>query len=241
MSMNGSRRGFLISTLGSLSALMVGCQTSSSNLNLPETTWPVHTRGQVPLPGIPSPNKNEPTPLTPPPTGSGTASSPYPRSVWTRATPIMRDINPMNGVSRITIHHTGMPQPVTVVSRNESAEYLEMLRKSHVSKGWADIGYHYIIDRAGRVWEGRSARYQGAHVKDTNEHNLGIMVLGNFEQQAPTEAQIQSLVATVRHFRSVNRVPVSQVRTHQELRPTACPGRALQPKVVSIRNNGYFA
>jgi N-acetyl-anhydromuramyl-L-alanine amidase AmpD len=101
-----------------------------------------------------------------------------------------------------------------------------------------DIGYHFIIDRAGRIWEGRPLIYQGAHVKDENEHNLGIMTLGNFDRQSPTTAQLMTLQHMLAYLRHQYSVPVSKVYTHQELNPTACPGLHLQPRIVAMRKNG---
>ena len=43
------------------------------------------------------------------------------------------------------------------------------------------------------MWEARPLVYQGAHVKDHNPGNIGVVVLGNFEQQAPSEAQLAAV------------------------------------------------
>src|SRR5437762_8205698 len=97
-----------------------------------------------------------------------------PRAAWAR-TGIARpyDIYPIGGINRITVHHDGMP-PVTLRSQGDVASRIESIRQAHVhARGWADIGYHYVVDPSGRVWEGRPVRFQGAHVKDQNENNLG--------------------------------------------------------------------
>jgi hypothetical protein len=94
------------------------------------------------------------------------------------------------------------------------------------------------VDPSGRVWEGRSVLCQGAHVQDNNEHNLGIVVLGNFEQQVPTPAAIHSLDRFVASQMSRFNVPLRRVYTHQELRRTACPGRNLQRYMLASRSRG---
>lgn len=175
-------------------------------------------------------------------TGSSTASVPttgvIPRTTWTRATPKLWDTNPMNGISRITIHHDGMTA-FTSTGQSAAASRLESIRNSHVNaRGWADIGYHYIVDPAGRVWEGRPINLQGAHVADNNEHNLGIMVMGNYDQQAPSNASVKSLDDFVTAMMHRYQVPVNRVYTHQEIRPTACPGRSLQRVMESTRSRG---
>ncbi len=165
------------------------------------------------------------------------------RSAWTNAGVARpRMINPMNGVRRITVHHEGATV-FTATGRADAARRLESIRRGHIGritdgKPWADIGYHYIIDPAGRVWEGRSVQYQGAHVHLKNENNLGIMVIGNFDRQAPTPAALATLDRFVAEQMRRYRVNVGNVFTHRELNPTACPGRGLQGHMVASRAVG---
>ena len=94
----------------------------------------------------------------------------------------------MTPVRHITIHHDGMP-PVSLNSRAQIAARIEVIRAGHRAKGWGDIGYHFIVDPQGAVWQGRALLWQGAHVKDRNEGNVGVLVLGNFDSTRPTAAQ----------------------------------------------------
>jgi N-acetyl-anhydromuramyl-L-alanine amidase AmpD len=116
-----------------------------------------------------------------------------------------------------------------------AAARVESIRTAHRQRNWGDIGYHFLIDPAGRVWQGRSTSWQGAHVKDGNVGNLGICVMGNYQSQTPTEIQLKSiedlLSAQMKYFS----ISADRIHTHQELRPTACPGRSLQPRIASIR------
>jgi hypothetical protein len=170
--------------------------------------------------------------------GSGAAPGVVSRASWTSARPIISDTNPMNGISRITVHHDGM-NAFTNTSQPAAAQRLESIRRAHVSgNGWADIGYHYVIDPAGRVWEARPVSLQGAHVKDNNEHNLGVMVMGNYDEQSPTNASARALDDFVAAMMRKYRVPVARVYTHQEIKPTACPGRSLQYLMESTRSRG---
>lgn len=134
----------------------------------------------------------------------------------------------------MTVHHDGMP-PVWLSSRQDVASRIDQIRTAHQSNGWGDIGYHYIVDPFGQVWEGRPIAYQGAHVKDQNERNLGVLVLGNFEAQQPTSAQVAAverfLVMQMRNYR----VPVTRVNTHRELASTLCPGRNMQYAMNQLR------
>ncbi len=147
----------------------------------------------------------------------------------------------MAGITRLTIHHEGFPEPVLFHDYRTTAERLELIRRSHRNRGWADIGYHFVVDRAGRVWEGRPLQYQGAHVSNNNSNNLGIMVLGNFDRQTPSGAQLDALQIAVRSLRRQYRISTRHIYTHQEFNPTSCPGRELQPRVSSMRSNGSFS
>lgn len=164
-----------------------------------------------------------------------------PRRYWTDAAPIAGRVNPMGDVQNITVHHEGS-SAFTAGDVPATTQRIEKIRHTHVEgRGWGDIGYHYIIDRAGRVWEARPSRYQGAHVKNHNSRNLGVMCLGNFEIQSPSAAQVAALERTIAHMMRWYRVPVGRVFTHRELAATACPGRLLQPRLVAMRRSGVFA
>lgn len=164
-----------------------------------------------------------------------------PRAKWARSAPITAKLNPMNGVNRITIHHEGWT-PVYFTDYATTAARLERVRQGHLSRlNAGDIGYHYIVDRAGRVWQGRDTRFQGAHVRSNNEHNLGVMCLGNFDQESPTDVQMAAMRDVVAKLMRQYRVPANRVLTHQEINPTACPGRVMQPRVVALRRKAFTA
>ena len=232
--MDKNRRHFLITG----AALIAGCQSAARMTHVPGVNWPAAGGRPVPdaegyVPEGPSPH--------PTPAATRLPIQVIPRSAWTHTPPTRYNINAMAGIGHITVHHEGMPDPIRFTARGLTAEHLDMVRRSHRNRGWADIGYHFIIDRAGRAWEGRPLRYQGAHVKDHNEHNIGVMVLGNFDIQQPTHAQLTTLRDTVRGLRRHFHVSQGAIHTHQELRPTACPGQSLQPRVEAMRQNGMFA
>lgn len=147
----------------------------------------------------------------------------------------------MNGIDAITIHHDGM-NAFASASQSDAASRLESIRRAHVGRGWADIGYHYAIDPAGRVWEARPLDYQGAHVKNHNPHNIGILVMGNYELQSPTSASLESLDRFLGQLKEEHRITAQRVFTHRELRATACPGASLQREMDRLRGpRGLFA
>ena len=235
--MHQGRRHFICSAGAAM--FLAGCQRSIQTAeSLPGAYWPQVEKPEIPRP-LP-PVAVEPLPPSPPSGNLGTPDNPIPRSRWTRAG-VGRNVDPMGGINRITLHHEGW-HPIAFDDYNSTIARLELIRTSHCSRGFADIGYHFIIDRAGRVYEGRPLQYQGAHVRQHhNEHNLGIMCLGNFEVQTPTDAQLRSLAATVSRLRQRFKVSYGRIYTHRELTPTACPGKNMQPRIAAMRSNNAFA
>jgi len=145
-------------------------------------------------------------------------------------------MNRLGGVDRITVHHDGMP-PIRIANRMDVARRIDSIRQAHQNAGWGDIGYHFIVDPFGQVWEGRRLFFQGAHVHDHNVRNLGVLTLGNFEIQTPTRPQQLALSRFVAQRMRQYRVPLDRVYTHRELTPTLCPGRNLQRVMNQLRSS----
>jgi hypothetical protein len=162
-----------------------------------------------------------------------------PRVLWARGGPNRLELNPMLPVTCVTIHHDGLDDLIWSADSASVAERIERYRVGHRGRGWADIGYHLIIDRGGVLWQGRSIRWQGAHVQHHNEGNIGLLVMGNFELQSPTSAQLSTLRRVLVDLRATYQLPRGRVYTHREWddAQTACPGRRLQPRVERIRQS----
>lgn len=207
---------------------LVGCGTKKVTSSLPSPIW---SASKVPELNHPAQSAYLPV--------STELHGAISRSSWAKGQPIQRNMNRMLPARYITIHHDGMT-PFTSTSRNSAASRLETIRKSHLRRDggrWGDIGYHFAIDPAGRLWQGRPLTWQGAHVKARNEGNIGVVVLGNYERQTVNGAQAAALETTLRSLMRKYNVPVSRVRTHQEWAATACPGRTLQQVMVGIRGS----
>ncbi len=228
----GSRRLFLLLGLGAL----IGCAKQTVHSPLPSPPWPAEppSRPEVTQEATAIPRR--PAPAVP-----QWRAEVIPRAVWARGEPVSPRMNRMSLIRHITVHHDGMA-PFFATSREAVAAHLEGIRQLHRRKGWGDIGYHFAVDPAGRVWEGRPLGWQGAHVKDHNPGNIGVVVLGNFQQQAPSEAQLEGVRRHVTVLMRVYNVPKSRVHTHQEWQGarTACPGASLQQSLERIRGAGGF-
>ncbi len=154
----------------------------------------------------------------------------HPRSEWTQQ-PVTESLSsPMSTPYRITVHHSADDKSRDITAA--PAEYLALTERQHRSKNppWACIGYHFVLDRTGEIWEGRPLRYQGAHAHgaENNRGNIGICLLGNFEVSAVPRAQALALVRVLDRLREDYAIARSQVFGHREVwSDTACPGRHL--------------
>ena len=159
------------------------------------------------------------------------------RTQWATEGPVVALADRMLPVTRVTIHHDGMT-PFTSTRQEDAVRRLEMIRRAHRSKGWADIGYHYAVDPAGRVYQCRPVTLQGAHVRENNEGNLGVLVMGNYMDHRPSARSVQGVVNLVGELRRLHRLGRGTVHTHQELVSTLCPGIHLQAQMVELRRGG---
>ena len=68
-------------------------------------------------------------------------------------------------------------------------------------RGFADVAYHFLIDSDGIIYEGRELNIRGAHVQGFNTGSVGIVLLGNFNDEQPSEPQVESLQKLVDYLR----------------------------------------
>ncbi|HEV2005223.1 MAG TPA: N-acetylmuramoyl-L-alanine amidase [Candidatus Limnocylindrales bacterium] len=123
-------------------------------------------------------------------------------------------------VQQFFVHHTdgrnNDPNPAATV---RSIYYYHA-----ITQGWGDIGYNFLIDASGRIYEGRHARAyapgeiptsedlagngaRGAQAKGFNEGSIGIAMLGTFDSQLPTVAartSLEKLIAWIAERHSLN-------------------------------------
>lgn len=225
-----SRRHVLSGGLALGALALVGCAPSRTSVSGPPSpVWPSRRRlgSGYPRDAEPSTTIDVPAP--------GGMPRVMPRSAWTGTQPTLALANRMGRIERITIHHDAM-DAAGFRSAGEARQRLSDIQRAHLGNGWADIGYHYAIDPMGTVWAARPVQLQGAHVRDWNEHNLGIMMMGNFMYERPTPAALASLRSLVRSESARYRVPAARIGTHRELATTACPGDTLQRQVDLARS-----
>ncbi len=120
-------------------------------------------------------------------------------------------------IKYIILHHTGAEEKNT-----------EHIKRNHLSRGWRDIGYNYIIERNGVLETGRSPAIPGAHCKADNMNfkSIGIALIGNFENHPPTKKQIDAAIKLIKSLLIKFNIPMKNILGHKEVigAKTLCPG-----------------
>ena len=100
---------------------------------------------------------------------------------------------------------------------------LEIQRLHRDDRGWADIGYHFLIDQRGTTYEGRDLGVRGAHTAGYNTGSAGICLMGDFRARGPEKAQMNALRVLIRWL--VDQLAPTQLAGHQQFNAgTECPG-----------------
>lgn len=140
----------------------------------------------------------------------------------------------------LVIHHTDMIQVEQVQIVDQSHERRGYAASSIINPetgtGW-HIAYHYFIGKDGTVIQTRSHDERTQHTscglglekcKQTpavNDHSLGVVLAGDFEQEMPTDAQLSALRELVDELDG--RYHFKKVMFHRDASPTSCPGNNL--------------
>ena len=120
------------------------------------------------------------------------------------------------------------------------------------SRGWSDVGYNFLVDRFGRIWEGRYGGIDrpvvGAHTLGYNDYAFAMSAIGNFDVAQPRQAMLQAYGALFAWKLSLHGIDASSTRQrvgsrwfpaingHRDAGSTACPGRYLYAKLGTIRS-----
>ncbi|GEM_PF-2436159 len=103
----------------------------------------------------------------------------------------------------------------------------------HKTLGWAGIGYHYFITKAGKVYTGRKESQRGAHCKEKgmNMKSIGICLEGCYQDykgmadKEMPQAQFNALVEITKRLQGKYKIPVSKIKKHHEFASyKLCPG-----------------
>lgn len=137
---------------------------------------------------------------------------------------------------------------------NQSSDWPAVVRSiwnQHVNiNGWADIGYHYLIDSEGTIYRGRQPNIQGAHFCATNANTLGVCLMGNFNVAFPNPKATSSAVELLgwhlcvkdlnpleSSFHASSGLFLNNIAGHRDGCGTDCPGHAWYPQLYDFRTS----
>ena len=104
---------------------------------------------------------------------------------------------------------------------------VEDITRWHKARGFATIGYHYVIYRDGSIHEGRPLEQIGAHCVGHNKHSIGICYIGGCASDGKTPKdtrtpeQKEALLSLLRRLKA--RFPNATIHGHRDFAAKACP------------------
>ncbi|MEO7818547.1 MAG: N-acetylmuramoyl-L-alanine amidase [Actinomycetota bacterium] len=161
------------------------------------------------------------------------------------------------------IHHTA---GTNNYAASESASIVRGIYNYHVvSRGWSDIGYNFLVDKYGQIFEGRFGGIDksviGSHAGGFNTGSTGISLMGEFSSSPPTaqlEDSLDRLLAwklDVHHIdphgTSVMRsggstryaegtlVTLANISGHRDVSTTSCPGEITYGRLPAYSDQAY--
>ena len=147
------------------------------------------------------------------------------------------------------VHHT---VNANNYSRADVPGIIRGIYSYHVkTRGWSDIGYNFLVDRFGRIWEGRAGGVArpvvGAHTLGYNDDSFAMSAIGNYETAKPSTALINAYAALFAWKLSLHGVDAGDtsvtiagkrfaaISGHRDAGSTACPGKYLYARIPDIR------
>ncbi len=148
------------------------------------------------------------------------------------------------------IHHT---VNANAYSEEQVPALLRGIYAYHTqSRGWSDIGYNFLVDRFGRIWEGRFGGVDravvGAHTLGYNEYAFAMSAIGDFDKVQPPQVMLNAYAKLFAWKLSLYGIKAGATRVyvkdrylpaingHRDVGQTACPGRYLYANLGEVRS-----
>lgn len=165
----------------------------------------------------------------------------------------------MKTLRKFVIHHTDSEiRDINGDNRMDNLDYKGIVRAIYryhtITRGWGDIGYNYIIDPLGNIYEGRYGgdKVIGAHAICFNNGTMGISIIGNYQENDISEPALQALISLLaRKAKAYNIDPegsslmrgkkLANIIGHRDVGATKCPGDKLYDLLPKIRNRVALA
>ncbi|MEV5433580.1 peptidoglycan recognition protein [Streptomyces sp. NPDC052701] len=157
------------------------------------------------------------------------------------------------------VHHTASGNNY---SCSQAPSLVRGIYRYHVvSMGWRDIGYNFVVDKCGKIYEGRAGGVakpvMGAHTLGFNSDSMGIAVIGSYGSTKPSSAAVKAIARLAAWklglhgmnpkgktylksgggslYRKGKKVRLNVISGHRDGFATECPGGKLYGKLGSVR------
>ncbi len=152
-------------------------------------------------------------------------------------------------IDLLVVHHTAVG---VAGDKRSGAEKVRAIYQYHaLNRGWGDVGYHYLIDDDGQIYEGKAGgKYVvGGHAYCNNVNTIGVALLGNFEEEKPTQSQMKALQWLLDDLADKYDLDVgdnatyhgetysSPILGHGDLLSTSCPGFYIRKTLNQVRDH----
>nr|WP_234046676.1 peptidoglycan recognition protein [Streptomyces adelaidensis] len=158
------------------------------------------------------------------------------------------------------VHHTASGNNYRCA---QAASVIRSIYRYHVvSSGWRDVGYNFLVDKCGNIYEGRAGGVakpvMGAHTLGFNTNSMGIAVLGSFTSVEPPDAAVEAIAQLTAWklglyranpngktyltsgggnlYRKGKKVRLNVISGHRDGFATECPGGRLYGKLGAARS-----
>ncbi|WP_223242902.1 peptidoglycan recognition protein, partial [Streptomyces sp. CBMA123] len=164
-------------------------------------------------------------------------------------------------VREVFVHHTAT---ATDYACSDAPRVIRSIYQYHVkTSGWRDIGYNFLVDRCGTIYEGRAGGVDqpvhGAHTLGFNTDSSGVAAIGTFVDTAPPQPVLDGLAALAAwklgldgraadgHTKLTSASDASRypkgtvvdfaaISGHRDAFNTECPGNALYARLPALRS-----
>ena len=121
-------------------------------------------------------------------------------------------------ITEIIVHCTATKEGVATTT--------EQIKHYHMTHGWTDIAYNYVIELDGSIHNGRDVNKVGGHTTNHNVHSIGVVYVGGLDKQGKakdtrTEAQKASLLKLLKQLKAM--YPKAKIYGHNSFAKKSCP------------------
>lgn len=131
-------------------------------------------------------------------------------------------------ITHVTLHHTGDARTLEP-EENPAVRLRNLQAWGARERNWWDVPYHFLMGLEGQVYEGRDFRFMGETNTAYNpEGHFLISIIGNYERQEPTRAQLESIADMMAWAVAEFDLPLERIGGHYDYAQTGCPGQHLR-------------